>query len=634
MKKCLSGLLLLFSVGSLSANQDDDFLIARDAYLNGNTTRLIAHANRLQTHVLAPFVNYYQLRRQLKNTDAESIIAFLSQHADSVVSDRLRSDWLKILGERQQWQLFAEQYPKLVDKSMELLCYSMQQRLFAKDTNAPYEARQLWFAEYSMPNSCTPIFDALIANGSISEEDIWARIRLTLETGQIGVAKHINARLPKDRAINLNQLEAAAANPLRYLEKKQKIETRSDREITLFAILKLLLSDTNRAYAHWLDVKNQFSTTDQSYFYGKLAFRAALRHDSRALDWFIKAGNNSTLTDEQLNWKARTALREENWKILLETIESMSVLDQQSDIWQYWAARALQGLSRYDDANAILPLLSNQSTYYGQLAREALGTTLDIQTMPYAVSSEVIEAIQQVPGIQRALALFRLNLRFDAVREWNWVIQHFDDAQLLVAANVAYQHGIYDRAISTAKKTITHHDYNLRFVSPHRERLQSILQSLDLDEALVYGIIRQESRFMAGVSSSAGAMGLMQVMPATAKWVAEQMGMQNYRQSLAVDIDTNLKLGTYYLKHVLTSLDNQPLLASAAYNAGPGQARRWRATRSLEGAIYAETIPYRETRDYVKKVLNNSMYYAKVLEHGDDSPTLTQRLGVIAPKKE
>lgn len=226
-----------------------------------------------------------------------------------------------------------------------------------------------------------------------------------------------------------------------------------------------------------------------------------------------------------------------------------------------------------------------------------------------------------------------MDLRTEALREWSWTIRGFTDAQLLAAAEVARRNGLYDRAINTANKTVSQHDFSLRFLSPHRQSLKKILQQHTLDEAWVYGLIRQESRFIADIKSHAGAVGLMQLMPATSQWVAKQLGIQNFRQHLVTDVNTNLRLGTYYLKHVLSTLDNQPLLASAAYNAGPGRARRWRdQTRPLEGAIYAETIPFNETRDYVKKVLKNSMYYAKVLDHGHNSPTLKERLGVVAAK--
>ncbi len=221
----------------------------------------------------------------------------------------------------------------------------------------------------------------------------------------------------------------------------------------------------------------------------------------------------------------------------------------------------------------------------------------------------------------------------EANREWVWTIRNFNDAQLLAAAEVAYRHGLYDRAINTAIKTVSQHNFNLRYLAPYREQMREVLRYQELDEAFVYGLIRQESRFISDIKSSAGAMGLMQLMPATAKWVAGKLGMQNFHNHLVTDINTNLRLGTYYLKHVLTIFNNQPLLAAAAYNAGPGRAKQWRDDiRPLEGAIYAETIPFNETRDYVKVVLNNSMYYASNFGH-QPILTLKQRLGSVSPKQ-
>jgi soluble lytic murein transglycosylase len=221
-----------------------------------------------------------------------------------------------------------------------------------------------------------------------------------------------------------------------------------------------------------------------------------------------------------------------------------------------------------------------------------------------------------------------LNLRTEAAREWAWAIRDFDDRRLLATAEVARRNGIYDRAIHTAEKTVQQHDFNLRFLAPHRDTLRGILKQQELDEAWVYGLIRQESRFIPDARSSAGAMGLMQLMPGTATWVAKRLGMKKYRNALATEVNTNLTLGTYYLKHVLTLFDNQPLLASAAYNAGPRRALQWRDEKPMEGAIYAETIPFSETRDYVKKVMSNSMYYASTLGH--QIKTLKQRLGIVA----
>ena len=308
----------------------------------------------------------------------------------------------------------------------------------------------------------------------------------------------------------------------------------------------------------------------------------------------------------------------------------MSSAEQQAGAWRYWKARALKVRGEIAEANAILAPLSVEHNFYGQLAEEELGLVIGAAAEPYKAAVDEIAAANRLPGIQRALTLYRLNLRTEATREWAWAIRDFDDRRLLAAAEVARRNGIYDRAIHTADKTVLQHDFSLRFLAPHRDALSDLLKQQELDEAWVYGLIRQESRFITDAKSSAGAMGLMQLMPATAKWVAKKMGMQKYQKTLATEVNTNLMLGTYYLKHVLTLLDNQPLLASAAYNAGPRRAWQWRDEKPLEGAIYAETIPFNETRDYVKKVMSNSMYYAS--NFGHQMKTLTQRLGIVAPK--
>jgi soluble lytic murein transglycosylase len=234
------------------------------------------------------------------------------------------------------------------------------------------------------------------------------------------------------------------------------------------------------------------------------------------------------------------------------------------------------------------------------------------------------------PAIQRTLALYRMDMRTDAAREWTFALSKFNDRQLLLAAEIARRNEMFDRAISAADRTVQLHDFNLRYLSPYRTELQGHIRDNDLDEAWVYGLMRQESRFVTKAKSTVGASGLMQIMPATARWVARKLGLKSYRNSLIQQMETNLKLGTYYMKSVLALFDNNPVLASAAYNAGPSRARHWRGDTALEGAVYAETIPFDETRDYVKKVMSNTVYYSKLF--GQPQQTLKQRLGVIVAK--
>ena len=636
MKKLCAGLWLSVCAATVTAGQDDDFLAMRQAFSTGDATRVAAYAQRLKGHVLEPYGAYYQLRPQLTFAlvNPEPIQMFVERYKDSPLSDRLKTEWLKALGKAEQWTLFAEVYPTMANPDVELICYSLQQRLSVSDVSTHTEGRQLWFNPRDLPESCTPVFETLVDNGVLTIDDIWSRLRLALEAGNVSVAKRVNLYLPEDQGLNERKLTAATDNPLRYLEANGKnLKTRADREIAMFALLRLTRSGPDQAYAYWPRIREQFNEAEQTYFLAHLADQAARRLNPRALSWFMESASSSTpvaLSDAQLGWKTRAALRAGDWDLVLDAIDAMSAQEQQAGVWRYWKARAFKTKGRTMEANEILAPLSNEHNFYGLLAEEDLGVTISAPAESYKATRQEMAAVERLPGIHRALVLYRLNLRTEASREWAWAIRNFDDRRLLAAAEVARRNGIYDRAIYTADRTVEHHDFSLRFLAPHRDTRRSILKQQELDEAWVYGLIRQESRFVSDARSSAGAMGLMQLMPATAKWASKKVGIRKFQPARVTDVNTNLMLGTYYLKHVLTLFDNQPLLASAAYNAGPSRAWQWRDEKPLEGAIYAETIPFNETRDYVKKVMSNSMYYARTFGH--QITALKNRLGIVASR--
>jgi len=368
---------------------------------------------------------------------------------------------------------------------------------------------------------------------------------------------------------------------------------------------------------------------DRAYIWAQIATAGAQRHRAEALDWFNRAGS-AGLSDRQLAWKARTGLRLADWATVLSAIEAMSEREQQHVVWRYWKARALLAQGRTAEAHALLAPLSLEHHFYGHLAAEELGAG------PYALpdSSEpsfaVVGEVERLRGIQRALKLYQLGLRYEGALEWRWITRAWGDRDLVAAAEVARRAGWYERAIDTAERTQSVHDFSLRFPTPYREVVANYTRQLDLDEAWVYGLVRQESRFVADARSNAGAQGLMQLMPATARQMARRLGMPGYARHHATSVDTNISLGTYYLRDLMDSLDRQAVLATAGYNAGLSRARSWRADRPLEGAIYAETIPFTETRDYVRKVMNNTMYYSRLI--GQQFVGLKQRLGVVAPR--
>ena len=621
-------LLLALPVCAL-ADQESDFRAAREALRVGNASRLDKMAERLKDTPLEPYVTYYQLRMHLGAKATEPIKAFLARTNESPVVDQFRGEWLKYLGESEHWEEFAEEFPHLVNIDDELTCYALQLRQQSDGAGALEEARKLWFRSEEMPDSCTPLFNEAMKQGVIGEVDVWQRMRLALEVNNTKLARQLIKKLPKAQAFPAEELSMAARNPRRYLDKTKFEHAGTGRRLAaLFALQRMSRQSPQIAYSRWEQIANNFSEEEQRYFFGWQGYAGAQAHDERALGWFSVAGD-AALNPKQLAWRTRAALRAQNWHEVWESINAMSPQQQSEGVWRYWKGRALKVLGRPVEAEALFVELSREYNFYGQLASEELGAApgAGMSAVSYQPGNPEIEAIQALPAIQRTLLLYRMDMRTEAAKEWAWATRNFNDQLLLVAAEVARRNEMYDRSINAADRTVQMHDFNLRYPAPYRESLQENLHKHGLEEAWVYGLMRQESRFVTRAKSDAGAAGLMQIMPDTARWVARQIGMKGYRKGLIHRLDVNIKLGTYFMKTVYNQFDANPALASAAYNAGSTRAKQWCGPEPLEGAIYIETIPFDETRDYVKKVMSNTIYYSKLF--GQTSLSLKQRLGTI-----
>jgi len=324
----------------------------------------------------------------------------------------------------------------------------------------------------------------------------------------------------------------------------------------------------------------------------------------------------------------RVALREGQWTVVRDSIDRMSSARAHDSAWIYWYGRSLAALGEETGSRAHFLRIAGHTDFYGLLASEELGYIAMLPESSHVPSEPEVAAAAAEPGLARALELIRLGIRVEGVREWLFTIRSFDDVRLIAAAEVARRVGVYDRAIHTADRTSRVHNFALRYPLPYHDVFREYAGTHGVDEAWVLGLVRQESRFNVDARSSAGAAGLMQVMPHTARYVAAKIGLRNYRSKSVTDISTNVTLGTGYLKMVMQQLGH-PVLASVAYNAGPSRARRWRDDKPLEGAVYVESIPFAETRDYVKKVMSNAMFYAAVLDK--KAVPLKARLGVISP---
>jgi len=630
MRSLTIGCIIGFLALGAQAGQDEDFIAARNAFQGGDRARLARLAPGLQGYVLEPYVAFWQLKLDLDKTSAEEVRAFLQRYGDSVVGERLRSDWLKVVAMRGSWTEFKAQFPLVPSPDAETLCFAAQSGMAQGDLSGLAAVKPLWASGREQPAACTPVFEAMLAGGQITTSDVWARMRLALEAGQVGLAKKLTAYLPPADSPSAKALDAAADNPRQFLERRAWGENnRSGREVAMFALYRLARVSPQQARDQWVKIRTSFPVADQRYVGARIAYEAAMRQDPQAIVWFREAGAPGQ-SDQHLGWYVRAALRAQSWEDVLFATEAMSLKEKQEPMWRYWRGRALKSKGRAAEANGLFAPISTEQTFYGRLALEDLGAVMEPTPSSYQPPKADVDAMAEVPALRRAIALYRLDMRLDGIREWSWGIRGLDDRQLLAAAEFAKRSGVYDRAIATAEKTRALHDVAVRYPVPFREAVRTASRRVQLDEAWVYGVMRQESRFQIEVRSSAGAMGLMQLMPATAKWAAQRIGMADFQQSMVTDIDTNIRLGTYYLRYVYDLLDESPVLASAAYNAGPGRARQWRASSAMEGAIYAESIPINETRDYVKKVLANATYYAAQLN--GQLRSLRERLGVIPPR--
>jgi len=614
-----------------AAQSDRDFLDARTAFEKGDRIRLDALAPKLADHVLAPYVEYWQRKLNLDNaTDAE-INAYLARWSKTPLAERLRVDWLKSLGKRGQWAAFGALYPPPSGEDAELACYGIQYRR-QRDGNAPLaDAKPLWFTGQSTPDACEPLFAALIAANELSADDRRARFRLAAEAGNVRLAQSIAVDLPPDERITLREFAPVDANPGAALSRGTEFrwKERAGANLALYALERAARADAAGVRAAWEKQRGRLTDADRSYGNARIAYHAARQQYPLAAQWFREAGSAAS-TDALRAWRARAALRAGAWPDVLAAIESMPSAEQEESTWRYWKARALSATGRTADALPLYAGLANEISFYGMLSAEALGQRQDLASAPLEATSEALATFGANPSVRRAVKLASLDMRPESQREWLSVVRGLPDDALLLAAEYARREGLYDRAINTAERTSTRHDFNLRYMAPFRAEFIAAAQDNAVDVSLLLGIARQESRFAADIVSSAGAVGLMQLMPPTAKWVAKQLNRPDYRPSQIADASLNTQFGAFYFKYWLERLDRMQPLAAAAYNAGPGRAQAWRAATPLEGAVWVETIPFNETRDYVKKVLANAMVYSRFLDLA--YVPLRTRLGTVPPR--
>ena len=649
---CLaSGLVAM----AAQAQPGDDIVVqARDA-LRSKDKAGLANARTAANaagHPLAMWVEYWELSNRLAEAQQAELDDFYERWRGSYVEDRLRNDWLLELGKRRDWVNFRVDFPRFrMNDDREVTCYALLTRhLEGQDVRDA--AREAWLAQRDLDDGCQAMATALVEAKIFKPADAWHKARLAVEVNRPRAARAAAALVhPANDAI----VASIVDEPARWLRRRPHESAGRAFELELLALMRLAASDPELAASLLAGAwSERLPGTLTATAWAHVAKQAALKQLPQAAAqarrawqlWDAAArpkGTPPPWSDDLLAWHVRAALRQpmaeaSRWPLMNRAIAAMSAAEQRDAAWVYWRARATLASARLgaagDGERALATLhlqaIAAQLSFYGQLAAEELGTALALPPAPEPPSSAEREASRGQPGLTRALQLIELGLRSEGVREWNYSLRGLADRELLAAAQWACEREVWDRCINTSERTRSEVDLAQRFPLPLRPQVLAQARETGIDPAVIYGLIRQESRFITNARSGVGASGLMQLMPATARWTARKIGLP-YTAAMINDNGVNLRLGTAYLKLVLDDFGGSLAMAAAAYNAGPNRPRRWREGATMEPAAWAEAIPFNETRDYVKKVLSNSVYYAALL--GTPGPTLKARLGAtIGPR--
>lgn len=591
----------------------------------------------LRHYILYPYLEHAYLKDHIKEVKATELIIFLKRFSDSVLADDIRDKWLSYLAEQQQWKkilgYYVADHASLTARCLynEALIHTGQMQ------RGLQQGKALWKSKRVLPQACKRLSRSLHLAKQISSEDYWQRIASLMAHNQTTAATQQATYLPVVDQQRFKHWRAAHSNPSQYLnshylsvEPNQRDDSEHSRQIIIHALKRLLKKQAVEAHNLWLLLQQnyRFSAAEQGEFNSAYYYREARQHKASALLNLYHISAQYRSKNASL-WMARLALRLGDWAKLLNAIDSMDQTTQADGAWVYWKARALQQLGQTAQATALWQKNAKNITFYGLLSADRLGQHYPVLKQNKPDRSKRIAQIKQLVGIQRALELFAIGKNSLASKEWFRTLSTLDKAGKLAAAELALQQGQAFTAILSVSKTKDWNVVDLRFPLLYQQLVLNHAAQQKVDPAWVYGVIRRESAFKIDALSRVKAFGLMQLMPATAKEVAQKLGLKQLTLQDFSEANTNIQLGSSYLAQMYKRFGNY-VKASAAYNAGGGRVVRWTGDKPIAADQWIESIPFDETRKYAASVMAYTTIYDHRLNE-NRAKKLVQRLLPILP---
>jgi len=590
---------------------------ALDHLTAGRTSAFRKAEKRLADYPLAPYLDYYRLQTRLSSVTDREMRTFRDRHADLPVSDIMFRRWLQRLGSRREWSRYLDNYVPM--ENAELQCYYLRALIAKGRSEEAYEATpSLWTVARSQPKACDPLFDQWIAADRLTEGIVWERLQLALAKNQRQLARYLLRFFKgplKTWASELYNVHVSPSEILKY--SKFSADDTYQRSVIAHGVKRLAREEADDARRAWETYQTRQKFDEAEALAVEEAVTLAEAREGRFPSQPLASASEKFLED-----MAEAAVDRENWSEALAWIERLPTEAFNSNRWQYWLGRALsQTYLNSERARLTYRALATERDYYGFLAAEQIGYAMQLNRAPPRQDQAGIAGIARIPAVSRAMELYAVGDTINARREWFKVLPTLDRDDQLEAAYLAQAVGWTSESIRMVNAAKLWDHLDLRFPLAYPNLYQRVSFVTTVPEPFLLAISRQESLFDPRARSSANARGLMQLLHSTAVLVAKRVGTTSPTTTDLYDPTINVELGGHHLARLLGRYGNRRPLAAAAYNAGEHRVDRWIGNASGKPMdVWIESIPFGETRKYVKNV----MYFAQVYGQlqGESPPML------------
>ncbi|WP_429193499.1 transglycosylase SLT domain-containing protein [Aeromonas salmonicida] len=622
--KAVQGIILsaLFVPGLLMpvAAQTMDQSLYRQAYdavRANDQARFQQIRARLTHYPLLPYLDYYQLAFRPGAADYDKVTRFIREHGDTPQSNRLERSYLTHLAQSQQWSQFLRFYPAK-PSSTDLLCMHYQARYYTgQQTQALQEAGKLWLSGQSRPDACAPLFQLWQQAGLRTQEKVWTRMTLAFEAENPNLIRHLGAQLGSGMRPYADQMIALFEQPARAMNPAYFSTAAPSRRLLSLGLARYANQQPESVLRQLVQARSRFGLTpaEVAPVERAVARRLLLDRSISQRSW-VDATVVRLDDPDLLELRARLAIWEQDWRGLSGWVKRMPMALQKEDRWRYWLARSLEVQGQKKPARDLYLETANLRGFYGFMAAQRTGVPYRIKNQ--SAGTKVPDwrtATHRWPFLLRVRELLDMNEITAARAEWVHNMDRNPVAQRIEFGHIALNQGWHELAILASIRAEAWDAIELRFPKPYKQTFSQMARERSVDMSLLYAVSRQESALYPRAESPVGARGLMQLMPGTAKETASKLGVPYRNPEQLFEPTLNVRLGSAYLKRLLDVYDGNRILATAAYNAGPGRVKRWREqSRNRPMDVWVESIPYKETRNYVQNVLSFDLIYQHKLQ--------------------